>query len=273
MKKIRVIPVVLFKSGRVVQSKNFKIHRPVGTPTVIIDRLSAWNCDEVICLDISRDDKIFENRSDLNCENQKNFLDVLNSVSKHCFMPLTAGGKIDNIETAKKFIENGADKISINSIVHEDFDIVEKFAKNFGSQCIVVSIDVKFHDDEWKIFYKNGKVMSNKNYKKFVQELENSGAGEILINSIDFDGEAKGYNVELFNEIKNLVKIPIISLGGVGNWDHFLEIIKLDLVDAVAAANIFHFTENSYYNALDYLKKNNINVRKNLLSNLSVYKI
>ena len=273
MKKLRVIPIILFKDGRVVQSNNFKIHRPVGTPTVIIDRLSAWNCDEVVCLDISRSKNNFSNREDLNFKTQKDFPEVIRDISKHCFMPLTAGGKIKKVSDAIKYIESGADKISINSIVHNDKNFLSTASKILGSQCLVVSIDVKKIDGKWKIFSENGKKLIDRDLQDYINYLSDSGAGEILINSIDEDGKGNGYDIDLFLSIKNKVKLPIIALGGVGKWEHFEEIIKYQIVDAVAAANIFHFTENSYFNALKYLYDQNINIRKNYLSNLSIYKI
>ncbi len=262
MMKTRVIPVILLKNGRVVQSKKFSRHQVLGSPSVIVGRLSNWLADEVIYIDISRTTSHDLNRDDLNFENNKNILGIISDVSKKSFMPLTVGGGIKTIQDVEDRIICGADKVSINTQAILEPEFIDKCSKIFGSQCIIVSIDVKkVGKEKWEVYSNYGKTPTGLSPCDFAKKMENFGAGEILLNSIDNDGLAVGYDLDIIDKVVRSVNIPVIALGGVGNWDHFKQCIDKTRPSAVAAANIFQYTENSYYNSKIFLQNKGCNVR------------
>ena len=268
MPKNRIIPVVLLKNGRVVQSKQFKRHQILGTPTVIVGRMSNWFSDELIYIDITRDNNYDLNRDDLNFNNSNDFYTILNDLSKKCFMPLTSGGGIKNIKDIEKRLNSGADKVCINSEVIKNPKFLSEAAKIFGTQCIVVSIDSKMIEGSYYVFTDFGKINSNLSTNQVAKMVESEGAGEILINSIDNDGMGNGYDFNLIDSVYSNVNIPVIAMGGVGNWDHFEDCITKFENISVAASNIFQYTENSVYNAHLYLNDKNINVRPPTISTI-----
>ena len=265
--KIRIIPVIFLKNGRLVQSRDFNFHQVVGNPEVIMDRFCSWNTDEVIIINISRNDKDYL-RSDINFNLKNNFLDIISTVSKHSFMPLTVGGGIRTCGDAEEYLKSGADKICVNQLSIYNQTELKKIVKKFGSQFVVVSIDVKKINEKYFVFTDYGKKNTNINLLNHVKKVTDIGVGEILINNIDRDGKGNGYDIELLSIISRSTNLPIVPLGGVGNWDHFIEAINNVNINAVAAGNIFNHTENSYYNAISYLNDKNVNVRKPLLSKL-----
>tara|TARA_Y100001970_G_scaffold129887_1_gene160164 strand:- start:41412 stop:42233 length:822 start_codon:yes stop_codon:yes gene_type:complete len=267
MNKTRVIPVILLKNGRIVQSKNFNRHQVLGTPSVIVGRLSNWFSDELIFLDISREKTYDLNRNDLNFSNHNNIFSIIKEISKKCFMPLNVGGGILNLEDIEKRLSSGADKVTINSHAIKNPKFVEIAAKEFGAQCIVISIDVKKESKIWRAYTNCGKI-KNDDVLKVSKEMENSGAGEILINSIDNDGAGKGFDIELNKKIVKLLNIPVVCLGGAGEWKHLAECIDECNPSGVAASNIFQYVENSVYKAHKYLYQNDFNVRKNDLETI-----
>lgn len=260
-KKNRVVAVILIKNGNVVQSKLFKQHRVVGDPYVILDRLTSWNADEVIYINIRPQNKILL-RQDKETKYSNSFEQIIEKAAKKTFYPFTIGGGIKNIETARKYFHLGADKICINSAIYSNPDLINQIAKVFGSQAIVANIDVKRDESlNYCIYINNGKVKIDKTIEEYIDIIECSGAGELLINSIDNDGLALGYDMKLLELVKNKTKLPIIFMGGAGEWSHMLDVLNKG-VDAVAASNIFHFSENSYYEAVNYLNKNGAKVRE-----------
>ena len=262
MQKIRLIPTVLIKNGLLVQSKAFKRHQILGNPSSILWRLTNWYSDEVIYLDISRDDVYDLNRDDLNFKNIHNIHEIIKEVSKKCFMPLTIGGKIRKLDHIYQRLNSGADKVSINTQAFRESTFIEKAAKEFGSQCIVVSMDAKVNNSGgWSIYIDGGKTPTDETPQKWAVKAQNLGAGEILLNSIDRDGIGKGYDIELISSVAETVSIPVIALGGVSKWEHLAEGIKAK-ASAVSAANIFHYTENSVYHAKKYLFDSGFNVRE-----------
>jgi cyclase len=198
-KKIRVIPVVLFKEGRIVQSKNFSRHMPIGNAHHILDRLSSWSADEVVYLDISRNNN-WQQRKDIKQYKSSNLFDLLKNISKHVFMPFSVGGKISTIENAKKILNNGADKVVINSQAYKEPSFIKKLAEEFGSQSVVVSIDVKKKVDSWVVYIDNGKYCTETCLSKYLDIVQNNLAGEIIINSIDKDGAGNGYDIDLIKQ-------------------------------------------------------------------------
>jgi cyclase len=269
MPKLRIIPVILLKNGRVVQSKKFSRHQVLGTPSVIVGRLSNWFADEIIYLDISRDTRYDLNRDDLNFENRNSILEIIEDVSRNCFMPLTVGGGIRAVIDVEERLAAGADKVSINSQAIDSPEFSEECAKIFGSQCIVVSIDAKRKvGDSWEAYVHFGKDPAGIAPGDLALRAQESGAGEILINSIDNDGLAQGYDIGLVSSVVKSVSIPVIAQGGVGKWDDFIDCIEQAKPDAVAAANIFQFSENSYYKASKHLYEHGCNVRRPTLETI-----
>ncbi len=263
MLKHRIIPCLLLRNGVIVQSKGFKRHQVLGNPTTAVKRLSTWAADELIYLDISPPNSIYDlNRDDLNHENHPSIIDIIKDVSSHAFMPLTFGGGIRDINRIRTILNAGADKVTINTQAVLDPEFITKSAKIFGSQCIVVSIDVaKNNKNINEVKIKRGKEWTGLSPVDWACEVERLGAGEILLNSIDRDGLQNGYDIELIQDVVSAVSIPVISIGGVGHWEDFKDALVKGGASAVSAANIFHHTEQSVLNAKKYLFNQGINVR------------
>lgn len=261
MKKKRLIPILLLRNGWLVQSKGFKKYQNLGNPVTSVKRLSEWASDELIYLDISRDEQYDMRRDDIGHPNRNNIFDIIEDVSKVTFMPITIGGKIRTLKDIEERLSRGADKISINTKPLENKEFIKDAAKEFGSQCIVVSIDVKLIDDKYFVMSEGGKKQTNYNSVEWAKICESEGAGEILLNSIDRDGMKTGYDIQLLKMVSQAVKIPVIACGGAGQWEHFAEAFRETNVDAVAAANIFQHIDQSVYLAKKYLYEHKFNVR------------
>jgi len=263
MATLRVIPVILLKNGRVVQSKSFMRHQVLGNASLIVSRFSNWFADELIYLDISRKKHYDFKRDDLNFENKGSILEIIEDTSRKSFMPMTVGGGITTIKDVEDRLMSGADKVSINAEAFRRPKFIEECAKRFGSQCIVVSIDAKkMMDNSWEVFVGFGKEATGQNPSEWANQMEDMGAGEIIINSIDRDGQGQGYDVDLVRSVVDRVNIPVIALGGAGEWGHLAECIDKARPSAVAASNIFQYTENAVYNANRYLFENSYEVRR-----------
>ena len=262
MKKKRLIPVLLLKDGYLVQSKSFKYYQNLGNPVQAVKRLSEWGSDELIYLDISRGDTYDIERDDLKYKNTPSFLNIIEKVSKVTFMPTTVGGKIKNVKDAEKRLAVGADKIAINSAAVENPNFINDLAKEFGSQCVVVSIDVKLLNNKYRILSHGGSKISDYKLDEWLNIVEKNGAGEILINSIDRDGAGTGYDLNLLNFVTDKCNIPVIACGGIGKWEHFYEALSKTKVDAVSAANIFHYVDQSVYLSKKYLYERKLNIRR-----------
>lgn len=261
MKKRRLIPVLLLKNGWLVQSKEFKYFQNLGNPISAVERLSEWASDELIYLDISQNNIYDLRRNDIKDPNRHNILDILEDVSKETFMPITVGGGIRLIKDIEERLKRGADKIAINTIALENIDFITEAAEEFGSQCVVISIDVKLINNQYVVMSDHGKKITRYDPVEWARIVENQGAGEILLNSIDRDGKKNGYDIHLLNLVSQKVKIPVIACGGVGKWEHFAEALDKTGVDAIAAANIFQYIDQSVYLAKKYLYEHNYNVR------------
>ena len=262
MKKNRLIPLLLLKNGWLVQSKGFSKYQNLGNPVQSVKRLSEWASDELIYLDISDTDNYDMRRDDQGYKNLSSFIDIIENVSRVTFMPITVGGKIRTLKDIEARLLVGADKISLNTMAIEDHKFIEKAAKQFGSQCIVISMDAKIADGKHKIFAHGGKDETKFTPKELAKIVEDHGAGEILINSIDRDGMGNGYDIPLINQVADNVKIPVIACGGVGDWEDFAEAFEETKVDAVAAANIFQYRDQSVFLAKIFLYDFKYNVRK-----------
>lgn len=268
MKKKRVIPVVLLKSGWLVQSLQFSRHLNLGNPFWTVKRLSEWASDELIYLDITDDDNYDLRRDDLGAPNRRSFLEIIEEVSKVSFMPITVGGRIRTLDDIRVRLALGADKISINTVAFDDPDFIGRAASQFGTQCIVVSIDYREVDGTMRVMVERGRRDTGWDPVGWAREVEQRGAGEILLNSIDRDGMKSGYDIDTIARVSAAVKIPVIALGGVGRWEHFEEAFSRTTVDAVAAANIFQHTDQSVYYAKQHLFEANYNVREPMIISL-----
>lgn len=268
MLKTRVIACVLLRNGAVVQSKGFKRYQMLGDPATIVERLSAWACDELVYLDISRSPVCDAGRRDLGRCASGGINEIIAHVSTKAFMPLACGGGIRDVDDAVSRIAAGADKIVINTQAVQDPSFVGRLARALGSQCVVVSVDVRAEGDDWRVFADGGRAASDWTVVDFCNRIQDEGAGEILLHSIDRDGAACGYDLPLIQAVTSAVSLPVVALGGVGCWDHFADAIELTDVSGVAAANVFHYTENSIHEAKKYLHNKGLNVRRPELLNI-----
>ncbi|OGG14174.1 hypothetical protein A2773_02800 [Candidatus Gottesmanbacteria bacterium RIFCSPHIGHO2_01_FULL_39_10] len=261
MKKKRLIPIVLLRNGWVVQSKGFHEYKNLGNPFMSVKRLSEWASDELIYLDITRDGEYDLRRDDLRDPNRHDILEIIEDVSKMACMPITFGGRIRTIQDIEKRLFRGADKISINTQALREPSFITNAAKEFGAQCIVVSIDAKLENGKYIVMAEGGKVPTKYEASEWAKIVENYGAGEILINSIDRDGKKSGFEIPLLCSVADAVHIPVIGCGGAGAWEHFGEVFDETRVDAVAAANIFQHVDQSVHLAKKYLYDHNYPVR------------
>ena len=230
MLKNRIIPCLDVKNGRVVKGINFVDLQDAGDPVEQAKIYSDGGADEICFLDITASN-----------ENRDTIYEVVKDTSKKCFVPLTVGGGIRSVEDINKLLNCGADKVSINTAAVENSKVVVDSSKKFGSQCIVVAIDAKKNQDKWEVFTHGGRNNSGIDAIEYAKEMENNGAGELLVTSMDRDGTQVGYDIDLMSRISSEVNIPTIASGGVGNLNHLVDGIKLGKASAVLAASIFHY--------------------------------
>jgi cyclase len=249
MLKNRIIPCLDVKNGRVVKGINFVDLKDAGDPVEQAKIYSDGGADEICFLDITASN-----------ENRDTIYDVVERTSKNCFVPLTVGGGVKSIEDINKLLNCGADKVSINTAAVQNVKVVEESSKKFGSQCIVVAIDAKKNGDMWEIFTHGGRNSTGINAIEFASKMENYGAGELLVTSMDKDGTQLGYDINLMKMISSKVNIPVIASGGVGNLDHLVDGVKSG-ASAVLAASIFHYGTYSINEAKQYLASKDIPVR------------
>lgn len=246
----RLIPVILLKNGLIVRSQLFKIHQSIGNPMHTVRRLSNWNVDELILLDISTEDRHDMRRDDLQVQySDSTLLGLLPEIAKLCFMPLAVGGRVRSIKDMRERFSRGADKCVLNSEAFRQPSLVQAASEAFGAQAVVVSIDVLRREDKsLEVFIDGGRTATGLHPADWARECERLGAGEILINSIDRDGSGYGYDLDLVREVAEAVSIPVIACGGVGKYEDFPPALNAG-ASAVAAANIFNFFELAYPNA------------------------
>lgn len=243
MLKKRLIPVLLLQNGLLVRSHLFKVHQVIGNPVYEVQRFNEWNVDELIYLDITVDDCYDLRRDDHKLKGLNDPLSILDAISKSCFMPLTWGGRIRSVEDMRERIGRGADKIAINTGAFRTPNLITDGSKLFGSQAIVVSIDVmRYPDGDCEVFIDGGRTRTGMKPEDWARQVEDLGAGEILLQSIDRDGTGRGYDLELVHTVASSTSIPIIVCGGVGRYEHYTDGIRAG-ASAVAAANIWHFKE------------------------------
>tara|TARA_B100000945_G_scaffold306636_1_gene294280 strand:+ start:245 stop:1000 length:756 start_codon:yes stop_codon:yes gene_type:complete len=247
----RIIPCLDVKNGRVVKGINFVNLIDAGDPIEQAKFYSESGADEICFLDITASN-----------ENRNIILDVVKKTSEKCFVPLTVGGGVRNLNDISNLLSSGADKVSINTAAVNNKSIVKESAENFGSQCTVVAIDAKkTGENKWEVFTNGGRNPSGKDAIAYAKQVEELGAGEILLTSMDKDGTKTGYDLELTSKITNSVNIPVIASGGVGNLDHLYDGFSIGKASAALAASIFHFGKFSIQDAKKYLDLKGIPVR------------
>lgn len=249
MLKIRIIPTLLWKDVGLVKGKSFDSWRRVGTVLPSIRVYNTREVDELMVLDIMATENHVE----------PDYLEI-QSFSSDCFVPLTIGGGITSIEQIERVLKSGADKISINSSVFANPDLIAQAAKKFGSQCVVVSLDCRKISDRHVCFSHRGQINTSTAVLDVVKRVQDLGAGEILVTSIDRDGTMQGYDLELIETVSRAVSIPVIASGGAGNYEHMYQAIQSG-ASAVAAAAIFHYTEQTPLEAKKYLAAKGLPMR------------
>lgn len=242
MLKVRVIPTLLYKEVGLVKGVGFDSWRRVDTVLPAIKVYNMREVDELIFLDIDA----------TNMGREPDYISI-KEFSKECFVPFCVGGGINNIEQIKTLLRCGADKVAINTAAYSNINLISEAANLFGIQCIVVSVDCKKDKGEYYCYSHSGTKNTGKRVEEWVQEVEKAGAGEILITSIENDGTMEGYDLGLIERVARNVNIPVIASGGAGNYEDMRKAIQVGGASAVAAASIFHFTEQTPKEAKEYL--------------------
>ncbi|HLF52869.1 imidazole glycerol phosphate synthase subunit HisF [Flavobacterium sp.] len=246
----RIIPCLDIKNGRTVKGVNFVDLIDAGDPVELARKYAETGADELVFLDISATE-----------ERRKTLINLVRKVAETINIPFTVGGGISSVEDVSILLQNGADKVSINSAAIKNPDLINELAKEFGSQCIVLAIDAKQIEGIWKVHLMGGKIATERNLFDWAIEVEQRGAGEILFTSMDNDGTKNGFANEALAKLSAMVNIPIIASGGAGNMQHFTDAFLVGKADAALAASVFHFQEIEIPELKQELRKNNIAVR------------
>jgi cyclase len=251
MLKKRIIPCLDVKDGRVVKGINFVNLKDAGDPVEQAKIYDKGGADEICFLDITA-----------SSENRKILLDKVRETAKSCFVPLTVGGGVSQIDDIKNLLLAGADKVSINTAAVKNHNFIKESSIRFGSQCIVIAIDVKkVSNQKWEVFTHGGRQATGIDVIDYAKIVEKNGAGEILLTSMDKDGTKSGYDIELVRVVADLVSIPLIASGGVGTLEHLYEGFSKGHASAVLAASIFHYGQFSINDAKKYLFNKDIPIR------------
>lgn len=247
----RIIPCLDVKDGRVVKGVRFSGLNDVSSPVELGKFYSACGADELVFYDITA-----------SSEGRKLFTDILKEVAQHIFIPLTVGGGINTLEDFDRVLKCGADKVSVNSGAIKNPDLIRAAASKYGSQCVVLSADIKRVDGVFRVFARGGRDDTGMEAISWIKQCVANGAGEVVVNSIDTDGVKKGFDLELFTAVCDAVNVPVIASGGAGCAEDFVTLFQeIPDIDAGLAASIFHFGEVSISDLKQLLHKNNIHVR------------
>ncbi|MBI3087383.1 MAG: imidazole glycerol phosphate synthase subunit HisF [Candidatus Omnitrophica bacterium] len=250
MLKKRLIPVLILRDGVVVRSVSFTHTNIIHwKPATAVDFFNKWAVDEIVLLDVSR-----------TLDQREKFYEAIEGLSKQCFVPLTAGGWVTSVDEARALLRLGADKITVNTEAVRRPAFITECATVFGSQCVVVSIDVRRATNAWKVSINRGSEATGLHPVAWAQEAQRRGAGEIFLTSIDHEGLQQGYDLALMKAVAGAVDIPVIAFGGAFAWQHLADGLATG-VEAVAAANVFHYTEHSTKKAKEFLRTAGIDVR------------
>lgn len=246
----RIIPCLDVRDGRVVKGTNFKDLSDVDSPVALAERYSESGADELVFYDITA-----------SCENRSLFTDILKETASNVFIPLTVGGGINTLYDFERVLKCGADKVSVNTGALNNHLLVSEAAKIYGNQCVVLSADVKRVNGKFVVFARGGRINTGLDAAEWVQRCAESGAGEIVLNSIDTDGVKKGFDIEMLRAVASDVKVPVIASGGAGSVGNFIELFKSTDVDAGLGASVFHYGEIEIRALKKALKENGIEVR------------
>ena len=246
----RIIPCLDIKNGETVKGVNFLDLKEVGNPVEMAIKYSQQGADELVFLDISATE-----------ERRKTLIPLVRDIAKHINIPFTVGGGINALENVEELLKNGADKITINSAALSNPKLITEVAQRFGSQCMVVAIDTKVVQNQNKVFSNGGKIETEKELFSWAKEVENLGAGEILLTSMNTDGTKSGFAIEITKQLSELVNIPVIASGGAGTMKHFEDVFTETKATGALAASIFHFNEIAIPELKNYLKSKNLSIR------------
>jgi len=246
----RIIPCLDIKNGETVKGVNFLDLKEVGNPVEMAIKYSQQGADELVFLDISATE-----------ERRKTLIPLVRDIAKHINIPFTVGGGINALENVEELLKNGADKITINSAALSNPKLITDVAKRFGSQCMVVAIDTKLVENQNKVFSNGGKIETEKELFSWAKEVENLGAGEILLTSMNTDGTKSGFAIEITKQLSELVNIPVIASGGAGTMKHFEDVFTETKATGALAASIFHFNEIEIPELKNYLKSKKLPIR------------
>ncbi|WP_027419485.1 imidazole glycerol phosphate synthase subunit HisF [Crocinitomix catalasitica] len=251
MLKKRIIPCLDIQNGRTVKGVNFVGLRDAGDPVEMAEKYAKDGADELVFLDITA-----------TIENRDTLIDLVSKIAERINIPFTVGGGIRTLEDAARLIQNGADKVSLNSAAISNPSVITDIKQVFGAQSLVIAIDAKRIGDEWFVFSHGGRKNTGLKVVEWAKEVELLGAGEILLTTMDSDGTKNGFNLELLEKVNKSVNIPLIASGGAGNRQHFKDLFTKTKVSAGLAASIFHFGEISIPQLKTYLLDNNLPIRK-----------
>lgn len=247
----RIIPCLDVKDGRVVKGVQFTGLHDAGDPVELARKYSEEGADELVFLDISASH-----------EGRRTMVEVIEQTASHITIPFTVGGGVNSVEDMKRILRAGADKISINTSAVQRPELIREGAAVFGSQCVVVAIDARRQENgRWEVYTHGGRRGTGRDVIEWAQEAEALGAGEILLTSMDHDGEKNGYGIELTRAVSEAVRIPVIASGGAGAVEHFAEVLTEGKADAALAASLFHYGESSIAAVKRYLKQQGVEVR------------
>ena len=246
----RIIPCLDVKDGRTVKGIKFKNLRDAGDPVELASFYSSAGADELVLLDISA-----------SIEGREFFVDIVRNVAKEINIPFTVGGGISSIKHVLTVVEAGAEKVSINTAAVLNPELIREASLEVGSQSIVAAVDAKRNGKNWNIYIKGGTENTGIDALEWVKKVEDLGAGEILVTSMDMDGTGEGYDLDLLNEIDLKVNIPVIASGGAGDMSSFLDAFTVGKADAALAASVFHYENYSINELKKFLLKNNVQVR------------
>lgn len=247
----RIIPCLDVTNGRVVKGTNFVDLVDAGDPVECAIAYNEQQADELVFLDITA-----------SVDERNTMVDVVRKTAEKCFIPLTVGGGIRNVENMRTMLLAGADKVGVNTAAIVDPDLIDEGAKAFGSQCIVVAMDAKREGNgKWGLYTHGGRKSVGQDAVEWAREVYNRGAGEILLTSMDSDGTKDGYDIELTAAVSEAVGIPVIASGGAGNLQHMVDVLEAGKADAVLAASIFHFGQHTVQEAKEYFQERSIPVR------------
>lgn len=250
MLKTRVLPTLLFKDVGLVKGVGFDSWRRVGSAVQAVKVYNMREVDELAFFDITATP-----------ERRRPDFDQIKDLATECFMPMTVGGGVRSVEDIGRLLSVGADKVAINTAAVESPEVIRQGAERFGVQCIVVGIDARSVGDGWEVMTRCGKQPTGLDPVEHARRVETLGAGEIILTSVDRDGTMEGYDVELTRRVAEAVRIPVIASGGAGTYAHMAEVLRQSRAAAVAAASIYHFTEQTPREAKLFLKSQGFNVR------------